>query len=115
MTKLGLGIDLKDFDLERVGVAISVLDGAGKKRVSEGYLRMTLGELDTFVRALKSARGEVHTVTVEPDGLRRSIAGTGIFGLREHHGTAGAVQRDEDVLPKLALRPKSPDSAEAAE
>jgi hypothetical protein len=115
MTKLGLGIDIKDFDLDRVGVAISVLDEAGKKRVSEGYLRMTLAELDTFVRALKSARGEVHTVTVEPDGLRRSIAGTAFFGARELHGAAGAAQRCEDVLPKLALRPKSPDPAEAAE
>lgn len=115
MARLALGIDLKDFDLDRVGFSISVLDEAGKKRVSEGYLRMTLGELDTFLRVLKAAKGEIHTGTVEPDGLRKFMTGAGSFSQRELHNPGGTGQRDDEIIPKLALRPKAPDPAEAAE
>ena len=113
MARLGLGIDLKDFDLDRVGFSISVLDETGKKRLSEGYLRMTLVELDIFLRALRAAKGEIHTVTVEPDGLRKFMAaGVAGIGNRETLGAAVAAALEEDVVPKLPLRPKALDAAE---
>lgn len=113
MTKLGLGIDLKDFDLDRVGFSISVLDETGKKRLSEGYLRMRLVELDILLRALRAAKGEINTVTVEPDGLRKFMAaGVTGTGQREALGAAVAAALEEDVVPRLPLRPKAMDAAE---
>ena len=42
MDKLHLGIEIRDFDLERMGFSLSVMDRAGKGSASEAYLRMTL-------------------------------------------------------------------------
>lgn len=113
MTRLGLGIDVKDFDLERVGLSISVLDETGKKRVSEGYLRMTLLELDVFLRALKAAKGEIQTVTVDPDGLRKFMMGhSGSLMPRDLSNPGGNVPQEEQTVPKLPLRQKALEAAE---
>ena len=50
-----LGVEIRDFDLERLGFSLSVLDEPNKRQTSEGYLRMTLAEMNTFVKALRAA------------------------------------------------------------
>jgi hypothetical protein len=70
MAKLHLGVEVRDFDLERMGFSLSVLDDTGKRQTSEGYLRMTLQELGVFVDALRAARGDVE-VTAMDSGLTK--------------------------------------------
>jgi hypothetical protein len=70
MAKLNLGIEVRDFDLERMGFSLSVLDQSGKRQTSEGYLRMTLRELGIFADALKAARDDI-SVRAFDDGLNR--------------------------------------------
>jgi hypothetical protein len=65
MDKLHLGIEIRDFDLERMGFSLSVLDQTGGRQTSEAYLRMTLQELNSFLSALKSAQGELKVSTIE--------------------------------------------------
>jgi hypothetical protein len=74
MEKLHLGIEMRDFDLERLGVSFSVLDTPSKRAVSEGYLRMTLGELNTFLRALKAADQTVEVSAVDLGSAKPSRA-----------------------------------------
>lgn len=113
MARLDLGIDVKDFDLDRIGFSISVLDESGKKRLSEGYLRMTLPEFDVFLRALKAAKGEIRTVTVEQDGLRKFMSpGAHAILHREAHNESGADSQEDDSVPKLPLRAKAMEAAE---
>ena len=69
MDKLKIGVELRDFDLEQMGFSLSVLDETNKRQSSEAYLRMTLSEMNTFLKALKAARDEIDVSTVE------SIAG----------------------------------------
>lgn len=66
MDKLHLGIEICDFDLERMGFSLSVLDEANKRQLSEGYLRMTLAELNAFLKALKVADESVEVSTMDP-------------------------------------------------
>jgi len=68
MPKLNLGLEIRDYDLERMGFSLSVLDETKKRQSSEGYLRMTLGELGLFVNALRAAQNEIELSTVEPPG-----------------------------------------------
>ena len=70
MSALRLGLEIRDFDLERMGFSLSVLDESKKRQSSEGYLRMTLAELGVFVKALKGA-DEVDISTVEPMGVTK--------------------------------------------
>ena len=63
--RLNLQVEIRDFDLERMGVSLSVLDPAKQHRLSEGYLRMTLLELGTLVKALRSRPGEIDLSTPE--------------------------------------------------
>lgn len=112
MARLGLGIDVKDFDLDRVGFSISVLEDTGKKRVSEGYLRMTLLEFDAFLRALKAAKGDVQTVTVEPDGLRKFMTSNVGGGVPREFSMGDKGPREEESVPKLPLRQKALEAAE---
>ncbi len=65
MDKLNIGVELRDFDLERMGFSLSVLDEKNKRRSSEAYLRMTLSEMNTFLKALKAAPDEIDVSTVE--------------------------------------------------
>jgi hypothetical protein len=71
MDKLHLGIEIRDFDLERMGFSLSVLDQIGKRQTSEAYLRMTLSELNAFLKALKSAEGELDLSTLEPAAVKK--------------------------------------------
>ena len=59
MDTLHLGIEIRDFDLERMGFSLSVLDQTGMQSTSEAYLRMTLEELNVFLNALKAAQGQL--------------------------------------------------------
>jgi hypothetical protein len=54
MSSLSLGIEIGDFDLDRIGFVLSVMNDRGEQ-ASEASLRMTLLELSAFVNALKSA------------------------------------------------------------
>jgi hypothetical protein len=71
MSKLNIGVEIRDFDLERMGFSLSVLDESKKKQLSEAYLRMTLTELNTFLKALKGAEREIDVSTVEPSGVSK--------------------------------------------
>jgi hypothetical protein len=71
MSKLNIGIEIRDFDLERMGFSLSVLDQSKKRQTSEAYLRMTLTELNIFLAALKAAEGEIEVSTVEPSGVSK--------------------------------------------
>ena len=65
MDKLHLGVEIRDFDLERMGFSFSVLDEANSRQLSEGYLRMTLAELNTFLKALKAAAESIEVSTTD--------------------------------------------------
>jgi hypothetical protein len=71
MSSLNLGIEIRDFDLERMGFSLSVLDESKKRQASEAYLRMTLTELDTFLKALKSAPGDLEITTYDSSGVNK--------------------------------------------
>ena len=71
MSKLNIGIEIRDFDLERMGFSLSVLDESKKRQTSEAYLRMTLPELSIFLKALRAARDEIEVSTVEPSGVSK--------------------------------------------
>ena len=63
---LRIGFELRDFDLERIGFSLSVLDETKKRQVSEGYLRMSLEELGIFLKALKEApEGDIDLVMID--------------------------------------------------
>jgi len=71
MGKLNIGVEIRDFDLERMGFSLSVLDDTKKRQSSEAYLRMTLTELNTFLKALRAAQDEIDVSTVEPSGVSK--------------------------------------------
>ncbi len=71
MATLNLGIEIRDFDLERMGFSLSVLDESKKRQASEAYLRMTLPELNSFLAALKQAVGEVELTTYDSSGVNK--------------------------------------------
>ena len=55
MSKLNIGVEIRDFDLERMGFSLSVLDETKRRQSSEAYLRMTLSELNIFLKAAAAA------------------------------------------------------------
>jgi hypothetical protein len=71
MSSLNIGIEIRDFDLERMGFSLSVLDESKKRQASEAYLRMTLPELDAFLRALKNTQGEIDLTTYDSNGVNK--------------------------------------------
>jgi hypothetical protein len=71
MSKLNIGIEIRDFDLERIGFSLSVLDEARKRQASEAYLRMTLLELNVFLKALRSAREDIDVTTYDSSGVNK--------------------------------------------
>ena len=71
MSSLNIGIEIRDFDLERMGFSLSVLDESKKRQASEAYLRMTLPELDVFLRALKNTDGEIDLTTYDSNGVNK--------------------------------------------
>jgi hypothetical protein len=71
MSNLNIGIEIRDFDLERMGFSLSVLDDSKNRQASEAYLRMTLPELDAFLKALRAARGEIEVTTYDSNGVNK--------------------------------------------
>ena len=71
MATLNIGIEIRDFDLERMGFSLSVLDESKKRQASEAYLRMTLIELHAFLKALKAADDEVELTTYDSNGVNK--------------------------------------------
>ena len=71
MGKLNIGVEIRDFDLERMGFSLSVLDDTKNRQTSEAYLRMTLTELNIFLKALKAAEQDIDVSTVEPSGVSK--------------------------------------------
>jgi hypothetical protein len=71
MSNLNLGIEIRDFDLERMGFSLSVLDESRKRQSSEAYLRMTLLELNSFLKALKASEEEVSITTYDSNGVNK--------------------------------------------
>jgi hypothetical protein len=80
MSTLNMGIEIRDFDLERMGFSLSVLDETKKQQASEAYLRMTLLELDAFLNALKAARGEIELTTYDSSGVNKLPPLKGLSG-----------------------------------
>lgn len=78
---LHLGIEVRDFDLDRLGFSLSVLDENGEARTSESYLRMTLPELDAFLRAMRGTQ-EIDVVSFQASEIRQS-APQKVANLRE--------------------------------
>jgi hypothetical protein len=75
MGKLKIGVEVRDFDLERMGFSLSVLGESKKAQSSEAYLRMSLPELNIFLKALKAAPDEIEVCAVD------SLAGSRIRAL----------------------------------
>ena len=71
MSTLNIGIEIRDFDLERMGFSLSVLDDSKKRQASEAYLRMTLPELNAFLKALKAAEGDIELTTYDSNGVNK--------------------------------------------
>ena len=71
MSKLNIGIEIRDFDLERMGFSLAVLDETKKRQASEAYMRMTLTELSIFLKALRSARDDIEIMTYDTNGVNK--------------------------------------------
>jgi hypothetical protein len=71
MSKLNIGIEIRDFDLERMGFSLAVLDETKKRQASEAYMRMTLPELSIFLKALRSARDDIEIMTYDTNGVNK--------------------------------------------
>jgi hypothetical protein len=71
MASLNIGIEIRDFDLERMGFSLSVLDESKKRQASEAYLRMTLMELHAFLKALRAADDEIEVTTYDSNGVNK--------------------------------------------
>ena len=80
MSSLNLGIEVRDFDLERMGFSLSVLDESNKRQASEAYLRMTLLELNAFIGALRAAQGEIDLTTYDSNGVNKLPPTKGLGG-----------------------------------
>ena len=80
MSNLNLGIEIRDFDLERMGFSLSVLDETQKRQASEAYLRMTLLELHAFLNALKAAESEIALTTYDSSGVNKLPPLKGLAG-----------------------------------
>ena len=80
MSNLNLGIEIRDFDLERMGFSLSVLDESKKRQASEAYLRMTLLELHAFLNALKAAENEIDLTTYDSSGVNKLPPLKGLAG-----------------------------------
>jgi hypothetical protein len=83
MSNLNLGIEIRDFDLERMGFSLSVLDDSKKRQASEAYLRMTLLELHAFLNALRAAEDQIALTTYDSSGVNKLPPLKGLAAGRE--------------------------------
>lgn len=65
MDKLHLGVEIRDFDLERMGFSFSVLDEANSRQLSEGYLDDACGA-EYVPEGAQSGRREYRSVDDGP-------------------------------------------------
>lgn len=79
MAILNFGLDISGFDLERVGVVLSVRDGKTGKVSSAAKLNMTLAELDALVSALGADGSDVEVSTVNSSGIDGDNSGDSPF------------------------------------
>ena len=88
MSNLNIGIEIRDFDLERMGFSLSVLDDTLTRQSSEGYLRMSLAELGVFLDALKAAKGEIFTteVRMEREGTPTAFLDVSVQPVKDGDG-----------------------------
>jgi hypothetical protein len=95
MSSLNLGIEVRDFDLERMGFSLSVLDESRKRQSSEAYLRMTLLELHTFIQALKAASDDIDITTFDSNGVNKlpPLKGVGGRDIETERGGGGRDRR----------------------
>ena len=93
MSSLNLGIEIRDFDLERMGFSLSVLDASKKRQASEAYLRMTLLELHTFLGALRAAEGEIDVSTYDSNGVNKLPPLKGLAGREVEPAERGRDKR----------------------
>ena len=97
MDKLCLGVEIRDFDLERVGFSLSVLDAAKEELRSQAYLQMTLSELNAFVNALKAAPEDIDLSAVERVGSRAGQAPTAADRDESPHSLQERIEADFSV------------------
>lgn len=105
MAKLHLLVEVRDFDLERIGFSVSVVEPLTGRKQSESYLQMTLPEFETYVRALKAAKGEIETNV--PDAYNRRPAASRPPLPNGGHDV-GARPFEVETLPKLPIKPTEP-------
>ena len=103
MGKLNIGVEIRDFDLERMGFSLSVLDDATKQQCSEAYLRMTLPQLNTLLSALRAA-DEIEVSTAQAAYLAKA-AGASASAADDAKAAASAANRtaagaDDRYLPQ---------------
>ena len=104
MGKLNIGVEIRDFDLERMGFSISVLDDATKQQCSEAYLRMTLPQLNTLLSALRAA-DEIEVSTAQPSYLGKAAGASASAGISTAVAAVSIAKpagADNGSLPKAA-------------
>ena len=105
MSKLNLAFEIRDFDLVRLGFSFSVLDDQSQQQTSEGYLQMTLPEVDAFLRALK-AHGEIALSTAANSSEEPSIEESPEDGSSSMEQRSASLDLEEQ-LGTLRPPPKS--------
>ena len=112
MGKLNIGVEIRDFDLERMGFSLLVLDETNKRESSEAYLRMTLTELSAFLGALKAAPDEIELSAVESIGGSRiqalELEQTGRRnsgrGQDDEHGESAPLHLKRSMEGEISIR-----------
>ena len=111
MGKLNIGIEIRDFDLERMGFSLLVLDETKHRGSSEAYLRMTLSQLSAFLGALKAAPNEIELSAVESIGGSRiqelALEQPGqrnSGGRADEHGESAPRDLKEGIEGEISIR-----------
>lgn len=102
MTTLNLGIDIAGFDLDHVNLVLSVRDGESRKVSSASTLRMTLQELDAFVKALGAAKSGVKLSTVHRQGIEIDPTQANEDRVFDAENSGGG--RDAEIIKHSAVR-----------
>ncbi len=76
MHDLSVNIEVLDFDLETIGFHFNVINPDTAEPKSNSYFRMSLIELNVFIKALKASAANINLAT--PKSGRQSRNGYGI-------------------------------------
>ena len=113
MGKLNIGVEIRDFDLERMGFSLSVLDDTKKRQCSEAYLRMTLPQLNTLLSALR-ATDEIEVSTAQSSYLAKAAGASANAAADAKAAGSGATPRPaaahDSFLPKAVDAKASADT-----